>query len=106
MKEESKTKKLKSETSGEDWASSRESAKLFDYTPNAKEWFPSVECGPLDISKALRLLAWNPTPMAEWISLACAWYALPSNRPPLRSKVLGDVSVSSASDSGESSEGD
>lgn len=41
---------------------------------NTDDFFPSVECGPIDVSKAMRMLPWKPRPLKQWLSATCRWY--------------------------------
>ncbi|EAR95790.2 NAD-dependent epimerase/dehydratase (macronuclear) [Tetrahymena thermophila SB210] len=34
-------------------------------TDNASKFYPSVDCGPIDITLAKQMLGWNPTPLEE-----------------------------------------
>ncbi len=50
------------------------------------EFLPSVDFGPIDISKALATLQWKPTPMREALKATCdfcdrAWFEYPDERP-------------------------
>lgn len=32
---------------------------------SASKFYPSVDCGPIDTSKAKEILGWNPTPIVR-----------------------------------------
>ena len=58
------------------------------------QYFPSVECGPIDMSASMGVGGWTPTPLEDWLRPAVLWYA--DNRDKM-------VSSSSSSSSGSSS---
>lgn len=50
------------------------------------EWLPSVDFGPVSITKATNSLRWKPTPLADALRETCywfedAWTTYPSMRP-------------------------
>jgi len=52
---------------------------------NLLEYFPSVDFGPIDTSKALAQLDWRPTPLAAALQATCvffedAWHRFPDQR--------------------------
>jgi len=40
----------------------------FKSSESASKFYPSVDCGPIDISKAHAFLGWNPTPLVKAIT--------------------------------------
>ncbi len=55
-------------------------ANFKDVQGGANKFFPSVECGPLDISKAQKFLNWSPTPISKAISITTEWFKEASGR--------------------------
>jgi hypothetical protein len=42
--------------------------------PELDEYYPSVEFGPIDISKALQSLSWKPTPLKRAVDDTCQFF--------------------------------
>jgi len=40
----------------------------FKSSESASKFYPSVDCGPIDITKAQAFLGWNPTPLVKAIA--------------------------------------
>eukprot|EP01100_Stratorugosa_tubuloviscum_P011420 TRINITY_DN5090_c2_g1_i1.p1 TRINITY_DN5090_c2_g1~~TRINITY_DN5090_c2_g1_i1.p1 ORF type:complete len:396 (-),score=151.64 TRINITY_DN5090_c2_g1_i1:60-1247(-) len=61
-----------------------------DDDDDATEYYPSVSCGPIDITKAINeLQGWKPTPLANAIEITCkffddAWFNFENDRPVKR----------------------
>lgn len=75
----------------------RNKAFNISHDNHADEWFPSVECGFLDISKAKQLLEWTPTPTRTWMEDTCAWYTDPQNRLMMKSSLYDGTSSDTSS---------
>jgi hypothetical protein len=57
-----------------------------DDDEDVDEYYPSVECGPIDISKALQQLKWKPIPLKDALQPTCnffedAWHQFPELLP-------------------------